>query len=162
MRQQSISNTECQEYLVKFDISDIMQYTKSQWKNTVKKNIKNLNKDTLIHTMKSYTKLDHKKFMTEEFQLQSYMTGLNIEQARHKFRIRSFMTKTVKMNFPNDIKYKKQLWKCQHCPNIDTQSHKVSCPAYQHLRLHKNLDNDQDLVSFFQGVILIREKEDSV
>ena len=112
-----------------------------------------------LHTMKSYKKLDQNKFETEDFQLQSYMTDLNIEQARSKFRIRSFMTKTVKMNFPNEIKYKSQLWKCQHCPNIDTQSHIVHCPAYEHLRVHKDLDNAKDLVSFFQGVIALRERE---
>ena len=70
------------------------------------------------------------------------------------------MTKTVKMNFPSDIAYRKQSWKCFHCPNIDTQSHVRYCPAYEHLRMNKNLDDDKDLVNYFQKVIAMREAEE--
>ena len=117
----------------------------------------------LLVTMKcKYKKLDHNKFAEENFELQPYLTDLQIHQARHKFRIRSFMTKTVKMNFPSDEGYKRQLWKCQHCPNIDTQSHIQHCPAYEHLREGKNLDNDLDLVKYFQQVISMREANDDI
>ena len=111
--------------------------------------------------MKSkYKKLDHKKFAEENFELQPYLTDLRTNQARSKFRIRSFMTKTVKMNFPNDEGFKRQLWKCQHCTNIDTQSHIQHCPAYEHLREGKNLDSDPDFVKYFQQVIAMREGND--
>ena len=67
------------------------------------------------------------------------------------------MTRLVKMNFPSDRVYSSDLWSCWHCPNIDTQAHIRHCPAYQHLRMDKNLDNDMDLVKFFQEVIKLRE-----
>ena len=67
------------------------------------------------------------------------------------------MTRLVKMNFPSDAGYKSDLWSCWHCPSIDTQSHIRHCPAYQHLRENKDLDNDQDLVRYFQQVIQMRE-----
>ena len=151
---------ECQEYLVKFGIVDITKYSKPQWKLLMQKNIQSLNREILLDTMKtSYKKLDHKKCTEDKFELQPYLTNLQTNQARQQFRLRSFMTKTVKMNFPSDVGFKKQLWKCQHCPNIDTQAHIQHCPAYEHLRAGKNLDNDQDMVKYFQQVIAMREAD---
>ena len=108
---------------------------------------------------KSYKKLDHRKFAEVDFQLQPFLLNLPTNQARQKFRLRSFMTKTVKMNYPNDIAFRKQSWKCFHCPNIDTQSHVRFCPAYEHLRLNKDFDDDKDLVTYYQQVIAMREDE---
>ena len=71
------------------------------------------------------------------------------------------MTKTVKMKFPSDAGYRKDLWKCYHCPNIDTQSHIRYCPAYEKFRNDKDLDNDQDLVKYFREVIDMRENEET-
>ena len=52
---------ECQEYLVKFGISDITKYSKPQWKRLILEKIDSLNKATLLDTMKyNYKKLDHK------------------------------------------------------------------------------------------------------
>ena len=72
--------------------------------------------------------------------------NLHISQARTKFRLRSFMTKTVKLNFASDRQFAADLWTCWHCPMVDSQSHVRICPAYENLRAGKNLDNDQDLV----------------
>ena len=89
---------ECQEYLIKFGICDITKYSKTQWKTLIKKCVQNLNKDTLLDTMKSsYKKLDHNKFATEKFELKPYLLNLQTDDGRQKFRLRSFMTKTVKM-----------------------------------------------------------------
>jgi hypothetical protein len=103
---------ECEEYLVKFGICDISKYSKAQWKTVIQKNSSNLNRETLLDTMKqSYKKLDHRQFAEEKYQLQPYLNSLQTNQARLKFRLRSFITKTVKMNFPSDIAYRKQSWK---------------------------------------------------
>ena len=67
------------------------------------------------------------------------------------------MTRLVKMKFPSDGGYSSDLWRCWHCPNIDTQAHIKHCPAYQHMRANKDLDNDKDLVKYFQDVIQMRE-----
>ena len=153
---------ECEEYLVMFGVCDIRKYSDFQWKTFVKKNIRDLNRKQLLDWMKSsYKKLDHKIFMTEEFKMKPYLTQLQLDQARDNFRLRSFMTKTVKMNFPSDAGYRKDLWKCYHCPNIDTQSHIRYCPAYEKFRTNKDLDNDQDLVKYFREVIDMRENEET-
>ena len=112
---------ECEGYRVMFGVPDIRNYSDLQWKTFVKKKIKDLNRKQLLDWMKSsYKKLDHNIFNKEEFKLKPYLTELQLDTARDKFRLRSFMTKTVKMNFPSDAGYKKDLWKCFHCPNVDT------------------------------------------
>ena len=111
--------------------------------------------------MKTKQKLDEKVLAKEDFEIKSYFTKLNVEQARLKFQIRSSMVKTVKMNYSSDPKYSHEMWKCSHCDLIDTQNHIIStCNAYQHLRVNKNLENDHDLVKFFQEVLKMREDSD--
>ena len=85
--------------------------------------------------------------------MQNYVS---LAQARLKFRIRSLMTKSVKMNYPSDPRYSRNLT-CCHCEQIDSQSHIIYCPGYEHLREHKNLDDDHDLVLYFQQVLRMRE-----
>ena len=84
---------ECQEILNKFEITDVTQFSKCQWKNT----------NDLISKMKSgYKKIDHK--LMGNFELKPYFKTLHIYQARTKFRLHRFMTKTVKLNFESDNK----------------------------------------------------------
>ena len=85
------------------------------------------------------------------------MKNLDLSSARDKCRIRSKMTKTVKMDYPSDKGSKADLWSCWHFPSLDAQSHIMTCPAYQQFREDKDLDNDQDLVKFFRQVIQLQD-----
>ena len=71
---------------------------------------------------------------------------------------RSNMT-TVKWNKRIDKCHQKSLWICEECGNIDKQSHIVWCPSFASLREGKSLDNDADLVRYFQEVLKIREEK---
>ena len=53
---------------------------------------------------------------------QKAKTAYTAYQPRDRFRLRSKMTKTVKMSYPSDKGYKADLWSYWHCPNLDTQS----------------------------------------
>ena len=60
---------ECQKYLVQFEVIDLTKFTKTQWKNLVRQKIYTLNRDNLLHKMKSsYKKLDHKLFESENYE----------------------------------------------------------------------------------------------
>ena len=149
---------ECHEFLVKFQITDISGYTKGQWKSLIDKNIIVQNKTDLLELMKTkYKKINYKDMANEKFELKPYLRSMDISFARDKFRLRSKMTRTVKMNFSSDKKYASDLWSCWHCPSIDSQSHVRVCPAYQQLRNDKDLDNDHDLVTYFRQVIQLRD-----
>ena len=89
------------------------------------------------------------------------MRKMTVSNARLRFKIQTYMTPTVRMNFRNDAKYKLHGWLCPNCKNIDTQEHVLHCYAYSHLREHKTLENDNDLVSYVSQVISHRLKHES-
>ena len=149
---------DCNEILAKFEICDITKYSKYQWKTLINKKIANKNKDDLLENMKNnYKKVDYKILEQEHFELKPYFKSLYLSEARDKFRLRSFMTRTVKTNFSSDRQFAADLWSCWHCPKVDSQTHIRVCPAYQQFRDNKDLDNDHDLVSYFRQVIQLRD-----
>ena len=147
---------ECQPFLVRFGITNLAGYTKLQWKKLINEKLAQVNKSDLLEMMVRSKKLDPKKLADEDFEVKPYFKSLNLVQARIRFRIRSLMTKSVKMNYPSDPRYSRNLT-CCHCEQIDSQSHILYCPGYEHLREHKNLDDDHDLVLYFQQVLRMRE-----
>ena len=147
---------ECQDFLIKFKIQDFNVYTKGQWKTLIKKQIKIKNQNDLLLWMKRYSKIDQ-SISEETFEIKPYIKQLSISLARDKFRLRSHMMRTVKMNFSSDKKYMADLWRCWHCPCVDSQAHIQICPAYQQFREGKDMNNDKDLVEFYRKVIKMRD-----
>ena len=149
---------ECKNFLARFNIVNIKSFSKLKWKNIVKTKIIELNKSDLLSKMSTLNKLNNKLLSEEKYEMKPYFRELNVMEARLKFRIRSSMVPSVKMNFSSDKKFQQELWECQHCAYIDTQSHIISsCPAYEQLRINKNLENDKDLVQFFKEVLQMRD-----
>ena len=81
-----------------------------------------------------------------------------------RFKIKSLMTPTVRMNFPSDPGYTLDLWRCVGCSSDgdpigyrDTQRHIIACHGYAALRQEKDMNDDRDLVIFFQQVIKQRQ-----
>ena len=68
------------------------------------------------------------------------------------------MMQFVKMNFSNDPVYRKELWKCNECSSIDTQSHVMWCPSFAVIRENLNLSQNKDLAKYLQEVLKIRAK----
>ena len=152
--------SECQPFLVKFEIINLEAYSKNQWKRLLNEKINDLNRSELLKQMIPYKKLDHKLLTNEKFELKPYFKQLNLSQARMKFSLRSLMVKTVKLNYPSDPKYSHDLWTCWHCPQMDSQIHILTCDGYRDLRQDKNLEQDKDLINFYQQVL--KRREDSI
>ena len=149
---------ECNEMLTKLKINDVTTFSPGQWKSLINKKIEEEKSEDLLNNMKqNYKKIDHKIMGQEKLELKPYIQNLHLSEARDKFRICSFMTRTVKSNFSSDKRYMSELWSCWHCPNIDSQAHIRVCPAYQKLREKKDLENDHDLVSYLREVIEMRD-----
>ena len=71
------------------------------------------------------------------------------------------MTQFVKMNYMSEIRYMKDLWRCDSCQtSIDNMNHVLCCPSYSELRAGKDLDNDTDMASYLHDVMLIRSRLD--
>ena len=73
--------------------------------------------------------------------------------ARLRFKIWARMTPTVRMNFGNNREYRCKGWACPDCQAPDTQEHVLTCNAYHSMREGRNLENDSDLVKYFDLVI---------
>jgi hypothetical protein len=123
-----------------------------------------MNKDAILKQMqKPYKKIRYEDHVNEKFQTKGYFKMLNISQARMRFKLNSGMTPTVRMNFPSDTEFTKQLWTCSGCTSgetggevvgcRDTQTHIMVCPGYADIRQDKNLSEDKDLVTYFSEVI---------
>ena len=69
------------------------------------------------------------------------------------------MTRYVKMNYMNEIKYMKDLWLYDSCQTIiDSMNHVMWCPSYSELRAERNMKDDHDVARYLHDVMLIRSK----
>ena len=70
------------------------------------------------------------------------------------------MTRYVKFNYKSSKQYANQLWKCENCDNISTESHMLWCNNFKHLREGKNLKSDKDLANYLRDVVRIRSQNE--
>ena len=158
---------ECHGFLVKCGVTEVKNYSKLQWKKMVKDEIFKMNKNHLLLQIKSYKKLSYETHERDTFERKEYLTKLNISQARLRFKLTCFMTPTVMMNFPSDVKFAHKLWTCSGCSESysggevvgcrDTQQHIMICAGYAQLRHGRDLNKDKDLVEYFSKVIKKRQ-----
>ena len=160
---------ECQDFLVKFGITDASKYTPYQWKGLVKSKISELNHHDILEEIKHSKKISYEEYVGQKHERKAYLSSLNISDARMKFKLNSRMTPTIQMNFPSDPEFTRQLWTCSGCidgvdgdrvdGSRDTQEHVIICPGYAGLRENKNFDDDKDLVRYFSQVIKMRQDD---
>ena len=131
--------------------------SKASWKNLVNKAVYKQNEKELRQSMEKYSKLDELKD-DKCWEIKDYFRTLTMSEARVKFSLRAKMF-PCKLNFSSDPKNSADLWKCDSCTSfIDSQSHILWCPAYSKLRQGKTLENDKDVIGYFQKVLQIRSK----
>ena len=148
-------HTECSNFLARFGLHNLHRYNKMQFKKVVKENIKMLNKERVIEMAKKkqYKKVSIETLSADDFIRKSYLSEMNVSDARIRFKVSSHMLQTVKMNFQSDPEYKGDLWSCDDCGKIDTQKHLLHCEGYSAFRQDKNLSLDADLVSYVKSVL---------
>ena len=142
-------------------------YSKLQFKRVVKQKIYELNRNKIIEQAKckNYKKVNIDKLTSDDFGLKSYFLSLNVTDARLRFKIASFMTPSVKMNFPSNKIFANQLWSCDGCSSEsdvgvrDTQHHILNCKAYADYRKGKDFSSDADLVEYFKMVLKKRSEK---
>ena len=107
----------------------------------------------------SMKKLDQIK-NDDLIQVQGYFENKSIENARMSFKLRSQMLENIPGNFKNKFKKDEEKLKCQHCDlsEVMTQSHCVECTAWTDLKKDLDLTKIDDLVKFFQRLLLERAK----
>ena len=131
----------------------------------VKANILKMNESVVVErpVRQNYKKINLESLKEDDFCMKSYLSKLNVHDARVRFKIASKMLPTVKMNFPSDRKFMTDLWSCSGCTepgNVqgcrDTQEHLLVCEGYKPLREGKQLDTDVGLVAYFKEILSSR------
>ena len=152
---------ECENFLVTNNITRVESFSKVQWKNLVKRKMKELHKAEMIKIakVKHYKKIRAADIEADDFKLKRYFSVLDVPDARLRFKIRTSMTPTVMMNFQSDIQYTHTMWACVGCASLgdgarrDTQTHIMSCSGYDKFRQGKDMTNDKEIVQYFRQVI---------
>ena len=98
--------------------------------------------------------------VNEEFETRDYIKSLSLYEARTLFKYRCSMTQYVKMNFKNDKDYANNLWKCEKCSYMDTNSNLLWCDHYRDLRHNKDLSNNKDLCKYLHEILMARTSDD--
>ena len=135
----------------------VKEPSKPQWKGIIKEAVEEKNGLELKERICKLKKLEVMK--EEKYGRKQYLSNLSMENARMLFRVRT-KTFKCKMNQSSDRANSHSLWKCGACGYIETQSHIIHCPAYQHLREGKNIDSDQEVAEYFREVLKIKDNKD--
>ena len=154
--------SECKQFITDLTLPNIFEekIKKNVWKNMVKRAILRENERELKEDMKKFRKLKESEHTNEKFGIKNYIYELKTKEARALFKHRCKMTRYIKMNYKNEPKYSRSLWKCENCANIDSESHILWCKEYTELREGKNLKDNKDLAEYLQKVITLREKKE--
>ena len=157
--------SECSEVLCRLNVTSMESYSKEQWRRLVKEEMYQMNKEDLIRDSICLKKIGYTR--EDKFRRQSYLSEMNVLDARLMFKIRTNMVPTVQMNFMSDAGFEENLWTCSGCSHLsssvsvihgnrDTQQHIVTCPGYTSLRDGRNLNCESDLVNYFRDVLKVR------
>ena len=152
---------ECDNYITELGLPNIFEIKikRTKWKKLVKKAILNANEEELkVEIMKS-KKLKDSDLLKEGFGIKKYIKQLSLNESRILFKHRCKVTQYVKMNFRNDKIFSRDLWKCDYCVNIDTESHQLWCRKYKHIRENLDLNQNKDLCKYLQKVLALRKKD---
>ena len=179
--------SECEKYLIEWNLTNITQYSKRQWKSAVQSRIYDKNRNQILEWIKQYKKIDYNNCVREKFEMKSYFKSMNIQQSRLYFKILNFITPTVRLNFKSDRKFKVEKWQCVDCRtektndpsngelgNVtveisskqlvgfpDSQEHLMfQCRKNGDLRRGRDINgNANDCVAFFQDIIKRRQEQ---
>ena len=111
---------EYHDFLAKYEIYDLKQFSKVQFKHFVKKKISELNKEKFLEMARKrqYKKVKFDELLSNGFQIKDYLSTFNSNNAKLRFRLKSQMVPGVKMNFQSACRYTPNLWSCDSCTVI--------------------------------------------
>ena len=155
--------TEARELINLYKLPNIiddtsLKFTKKKWKILVNNAIRKRSEENLKHQFLKYSKLKAEEFQNEDFCMKKYVNEMSLRDARTNFRLRS-STLPLKMNMKSDPGFAEVLWRCDSCFSAgsslcpETNTHVLWCPTYAPFREGLSLNNDNDIVKYFQKVL---------
>ena len=116
--------TQCKPILDEWGLHDLRSYTKTQYKRIISNKIKIQNRNDLIQWIseKKYKKVNIETCAEQKFEIQDYLKNMNLSSAQLMFKVRYFLTPTVRGNFKSDKKFRDEMWRCPDCAGLDDKS----------------------------------------
>ena len=153
---------ECRKYMEELNLPNILneEIRPKAWKKLVNDSIFTANQLEVKSDILPYEKIKNSVMIQESFGVKDYIKTLPLYEARTMFKHRSQMTQYVKLNYQNDNKYSRTLWKCDDCFKMDSESHLLWCESYSKLRENRNLKNDRDLCHYLHDILVHRTKQE--
>ena len=141
-------------FLAKFEVHNVTEYSKIQWKHFVKNCIHQLSRDQILSDIQKYKKLDYLELSLEDFQMKDYFHDLNLELSRLKFRARSLTMKSCSSHYPSDPANIKKLFECEEqCKSIDSLYHWENSDCYVKFKKSDQFSSDRELCEFYKRII---------
>ena len=155
--------SECSEYLEKWNLGNITDYSKYQFKRHIKKNILKKNKADLLQRAEGLKKVNAENYENCEFKIKDYFKTLKIQSSRIIFKRNCFMLKTIRSNFKSDKRYKAEGYLCPDCLDLDspvrhqdTQQALANCQGNSDLRQGLVLNDLKQEADYYQSIITRR------
>ena len=158
--------TQCKEYLDRWKVGEIRNYSKVQFKRMIRKKMLVQNFEDLSDRAKGLKKVNIENYDKSEFKLKDYFKSLNLQSSRIIFRRNSHMLKTVRTNFKSDKKYKAEGFLCPDCLTLDppvshqdTQEALATCQGNSDLRQGLDLSQLKQEADYYQSIITRRTQK---
>ena len=157
-------NQECKLFIEQLELPNLFEvhHSKQKWKTLVKDAVKKANEKEVLEAMMGYKKLKDRKIVQDKFGLKPYAETLALYETRLVFKHRASMSQFVKMNYKGSKKYIAEGWKCEESSELDTEDHLRGCIGYEKFRENLNLEDDKDLVTYLQRILIKVTKRQQV
>ena len=108
----------------------------------------------------SVNKEKMKRISCDQWGMKEYVRTGNLYSVRSTWEARAYMLR-VAGNYSHHSRYLATGWLCQACQLQvrEDQDHLADCSGYKDLREGKNMEDDKELVEFYQAVMRRREKQ---
>ena len=163
------------EHIDAIGVESLPDVSKGIWKRKIKKYIYDKQRKELLEDMSKYKKLNVEKLSNEPFERKAFISELNLENARMKYKILSSIVPSVRTHFSR--KYRDKSLACPACsakdstdsssrgsnrnePSDTVEHILVACEEYNDIK-----DNDFDpmddemLTNFFIKVVNRRKEK---
>ena len=151
--------SEVREICKQIQIQDINKYSIS--KQEIQKAIYQAHYKAMMVLFENSKKL--KDIKNDNFEgMQSYFNDKNLKNSRMKFKIRSKMVENIPGNFKNRFKYSEKGLNCVSCNTELNQDHCVICPDRAQLRAGLDMNNIDDVVTYFRRYLNNEKKKSSM
>ena len=106
------------EYLVKWNVLNFQEFSKSQWRLFVRRMIRKKNFEELIEESRKYKEINTNDYKLEDFQMKDYLKKVSLHDFRVLFRYDFQLLQSIQMNQKSNKRFKENRYRCIDCLSL--------------------------------------------